>query len=237
MNGRRLPIISAVPVSERVRWFSKRSMLLHLAILIWFPGCMVAAWWQVTVALGGNVFGIVYSLEWPFFGVIGAIGWWQLVHDTPEKIQERKAKLLGLPGGGGSGTTQPERWVRRSADPRSDAELAAMALGLIPEVVREAGREPLPEPAAVPANPAPSMPSLLDLISSGPDSMPATSRAGEGSYVDPALPDGDATPSDAITPGEQAPDDTEDPELAAYNAYLLELALSGPQRKTWRTPV
>ena len=48
-----------------IRWFSGRALLLHLALLVWFPGCLVAMWWQVTVALAGNALGWLYAIEWP----------------------------------------------------------------------------------------------------------------------------------------------------------------------------
>jgi hypothetical protein len=72
------------------RWFAPRSLLLHLAVLIWVPGCGVAAWWQVTVALAGNALGWLYAVEWPVFAVLGVFGWWQLLHDSPETVRARR---------------------------------------------------------------------------------------------------------------------------------------------------
>jgi hypothetical protein len=74
----------------RKRWLSKKALLLHLAVIIWFPGCLVAGWWQVTVALSGNDIGYLYSVEWPIFAVLGVFGWWQLIHETDEEILARK---------------------------------------------------------------------------------------------------------------------------------------------------
>jgi hypothetical protein len=81
-----------VPTTEgsRTRWFSRRSLLLHLAVVVWVPGCGVAAWWQVTIAMSGNELGWLYAVEWPVFAVLGVLGWWQLVHDDPETIADRK---------------------------------------------------------------------------------------------------------------------------------------------------
>jgi hypothetical protein len=78
------------PARRRVRWFSRRAVLLHLAVIIWFPGCFVAMWWQVTVALGGNALGWLYAIEWPVFAVFGVIGWWQLVHDDEQTVRARR---------------------------------------------------------------------------------------------------------------------------------------------------
>lgn len=70
----------------RRRWFSKRALLLHLLLTIVFPGCLVAAWWQVTVALSGNSLGWLYSVEWPVFSIIAVITWWNLIHDDPGAV-------------------------------------------------------------------------------------------------------------------------------------------------------
>jgi hypothetical protein len=65
-------------------------MLLHLALLIWIPGCFVAMWWQITVGLAGNPLGWLYAIEWPVFAILGAVGWWQLVHDDEETVRARR---------------------------------------------------------------------------------------------------------------------------------------------------
>jgi hypothetical protein len=70
----------------RDRWLSPRAVLGHLALLIWVPGCFVAAWWQVTVAMAGNSLGWLYAVEWPAFAVFGIVVWWQLIHDDPETV-------------------------------------------------------------------------------------------------------------------------------------------------------
>jgi hypothetical protein len=95
-------------------WLSKRSLLLHLAVVIWVPGCAVAAWWQVTVAMSGDNLGWLYAVEWPIFAVLGVIGWWQLVHDDPAELEEKRRRRRSrpvpgkpLPGELGPGTPVP----------------------------------------------------------------------------------------------------------------------------------
>ncbi|MCL4423762.1 MAG: hypothetical protein M1115_11530 [Actinobacteria bacterium] len=44
--------------------------------------------------MGGNVFGYLYSVEWPVFAVLGTIAWWQLIHDDPETIRARRLQLI-----------------------------------------------------------------------------------------------------------------------------------------------
>jgi hypothetical protein len=79
------------PSSQGVRWFSRRAILFHLALLIWFPGCLLAMWWQVTVALAGNALGWLYAIEWPVFALAGVIGWWQVLHDDEQTVGRRRA--------------------------------------------------------------------------------------------------------------------------------------------------
>jgi len=74
------------------RWLSPRALLLHLAIAVFAPGCLVAGWWQATRALSGNGLSWFYSVEWPVFAVLGVVGWWQLVHEEPEVRRARKER-------------------------------------------------------------------------------------------------------------------------------------------------
>ena len=73
----------------RQRWLSRRALLLHLAVVVWFPGCLVAGWWQVNRAFDGNGLSYLYSVEWPIFAVVGVWGWWMLVHTDPETVGRR----------------------------------------------------------------------------------------------------------------------------------------------------
>ncbi len=128
----------------RERWFSRRSVSLHLAVLLFVPGCAVAAWWQINRAADGNQLSYLYSVMWPAFGLLGLFFWWMLIHTDYDSV--------GLKG-----------MLRQQA--------AAASEGVTTEAPT----------AAV--------------------TMPAAS-------------------------------DVEDPELAAYNARLADLAAQGP--KTWR---
>jgi hypothetical protein len=73
------------------QWVTPRSLLLHLAFVAIAAGCLIAGWWQVHRAMAGNGLSYLYSIEWPAFAVVAGIGWWQMVHDTPEDIAARKA--------------------------------------------------------------------------------------------------------------------------------------------------
>jgi hypothetical protein len=127
---------------------------LHLAVLVFVPGCALAAWWQINRAADGNQLSYLYSVLWPAFGILTLYFWWMLIHTDYDS-----AGLKGM-----------------------QRQQAA-----------------------------------------------ATSDGAQGTEVAPTSP-GVATPgAPAVTPFVSA---EEDPELAAYNARLAELAAQGP--KTWR---
>jgi hypothetical protein len=103
--------------------------LLHLAVVIWVPGCAVAAWWQVTVAMSGNALGWLYAVEWPVFAVLGVIGWWQLIHDDAETLEARRARRkerrAGVPAAESSVPT-PQEQVLQAAGPALTADNLAV---------------------------------------------------------------------------------------------------------------
>lgn len=74
----------------RKRWFSPRAFFLHFLLVTVVPGCFIAGWWQVNVALSGNLLSYLYSVEWPLFGILGVIAWWQLVHDERVEVEHEK---------------------------------------------------------------------------------------------------------------------------------------------------
>jgi hypothetical protein len=142
----------------REQWLSRRAISMHVGLLLFLPGCAIAAWWQVTRAFDGNGLSYLYSVEWPVFALVAVYFWWQLIHTDYERV--------GLKGS------------RRQA--------------------------------AVDA--------------SQPAQAQAPTRAQDGLSAHAAGPDTSI----------QSGADVDDPELAAYNARLAELASKGP--KTWRRP-
>jgi hypothetical protein len=84
-----------VPVAGvRERWFSRRAIGLHLAVVLWVPGCLIAGWWQVNRAFDGNGLSYLYSVEWPVFALVGIWIWWSLVHTDPETVGARAQRRL-----------------------------------------------------------------------------------------------------------------------------------------------
>ncbi|MCU1491493.1 MAG: hypothetical protein JWM85_2898 [Acidimicrobiaceae bacterium] len=103
----------------RRRWFSRRALGLHLVLLIWFPGCVLAGWWQATVAMSGNALSYLYAVEWPAFAIFGAVVWWNLIHDDPGAVGSRALRRAQRRAAAGPG----QELVRRSDE--EDPELAA----------------------------------------------------------------------------------------------------------------
>jgi hypothetical protein len=81
------------PVTER-RWTSRRALVLHAVILVWVPGCAVATWWQVGIALSGDKLGWIYTFMWPCFALFGLVLWWNLIHDDPDTVGARGLRRL-----------------------------------------------------------------------------------------------------------------------------------------------
>ncbi|MHB1711552.1 MAG: hypothetical protein ACYCV7_09135 [Acidimicrobiales bacterium] len=121
----------------RDRWFSARAMLFHLLVAIIVPGCLIAWWWQVHVALSGNVLAWAYAVEWPIFAVIAVVGWWHLIHEDPADAAARRRgpSGRGLAPSSGPAATGPSRQSGAnemvaepgSATPSPDAWRAARA--------------------------------------------------------------------------------------------------------------
>jgi hypothetical protein len=134
----------------RERWLSRRALWLHVSVLVFVPGCALAAWWQINRAADGNQLSYLYSVLWPAFGLLGLYFWWMLIHTDYDS-----AGLKGM-----------QRQQAAAASTDVEATEAAS-----------------PTPAVM-------------------------------------------APQASIVSAE------EEPELAAYNARLAELAAQGP--KTWR---
>lgn len=81
-------------LSTSSRWLRPRALIAHLSLFVWFPGCLVAGWWQVTVATAGNSLAYLYAVEWPIFAIFGVVLWWNVIHDDPETHGNRRLKAL-----------------------------------------------------------------------------------------------------------------------------------------------
>ncbi len=79
------------------RWISPRALFAHLLLLIFFPGCLVAGWWQATVAFSGNGLSYLYAFEWPVFAIFSTVLWWNFLHDEPGTYGKEKLVALRRP--------------------------------------------------------------------------------------------------------------------------------------------
>lgn len=105
----------------RARWLSRRAITLHVSVVLWVPGCLLAGWWQVTRALDGNGLSYLYSVEWPAFALVGVWMWWSLVHTDPENVGARaQRRMQAARARAGVTPVSPER-----RPDQEDAELAA----------------------------------------------------------------------------------------------------------------
>lgn len=207
---------------------SPRALGLHLLLLVVTSGCLMAAWWQVHRAMQGNTLSYLYSVEWPAFAVVAVIGWWQLVHDTPEDIARRKAYHAKMRAASAEvvARTLPRsaRAITVSSSDLRPALSGPTSVGRLADGLRS-----LPPSAWGTAEVRASSVSEKALAV-GPErieSAPLAAHPLEGLQkfdgpLEAALldSDGDGEPQDPMT---------------AYNRYLASLAVNG-KPKTWRNP-
>lgn len=96
------------------KFFTPGWLGLHLIALVLIGCFMLAGWWQLTRAQGGNLQSWAYVIEWPMFAIFVVAMWVRMVRD----------ELRGDTG------EKPPVTPRRSApyaeiDEGNDVELAA----------------------------------------------------------------------------------------------------------------
>ena len=213
------------------QWTKPRSLMLHALFLVIAGGCLIAMWWQVNRAMQGNTLSYLYSVEWPAIAVVVGIGWWQLVHDTPEDIAQRKEFH--------------ERMRQASAEVVART-LPRSALAVTVDSQQVGGRALGPSgPRGVPAATAAGAITSLAGGAAGTGGTPGTGGAagiGGALVIEPNLLPAGRAPVGLATSGEAdvrllEPDDAGEPadELTEYNRYLAGLAVRG-RAKTWRNP-
>ena len=104
-------------------------MSLHLAVLVFVPGCALAAWWQITRAADGNQLSYLYSVMWPAFGILSVYFWWMLIHtdfdDVGLKGMRRQQEAAAADDGGTTAVSPPTPEVPAPVLAVEDPELAA----------------------------------------------------------------------------------------------------------------
>jgi hypothetical protein len=104
---------------------------LHVAVLVFVPGCALAAWWQINRAESGNQLSYLYSVMWPAFGILSIYFWWMLIHTDFDNVglkgmrrqQAAEAAADADPDAASPSAFDPPRETTPVAD--EDAELAA----------------------------------------------------------------------------------------------------------------
>lgn len=90
------------------RWFSPRSILLHVAVVVVAGGCAWLCDWQYHRAIGGNGLSWAYVFEWPFFGCCAIYLWWDIIHHPDKRApvmwatSHRVSSAAGSIGGSSS---------------------------------------------------------------------------------------------------------------------------------------
>jgi hypothetical protein len=136
------------------QWITPRSLLLHLAFVVIAAGCLIAAWWQVHRAMAGNTLSYLYSIEWPAFAVVAGIGWWQMFHDTPEDIAQRKEHHARVRA---ASAAVVARTLPRSALALTVDSTEAGPAALPPPTARAIGTGDEQAPGLVPVRPVPAI--------------------------------------------------------------------------------
>ncbi len=96
------------------RWFSARSLGLHLVWALIVAGCAIAGFWQLGRATGGNTLSWAYTFEWPAFAIVATIGWWQMIHDDPADRAARRRQHIE------ARAAHPETVIARRVEDESD---------------------------------------------------------------------------------------------------------------------
>jgi hypothetical protein len=197
------------------QWSKPRSLGLHALYLLIGGGCLIAMWWQVHRAMEGNILSYLYSVEWPVIAIVVGIGWWQLVHDTPEDIARRHEYHVRMRA---ASAEVVARTLPRSARALTVAseEVTGRALG-----TAGAGTRAIPATSSRAIGGTPGgIPGASAVVPVGAP----LARADGGDPFDDRLLD----PDDGLDGG------AED-EMTEYNRYLAALAIKG-RPKTWRNP-
>ncbi len=63
------------------RFFTPGWLGLHLVAIVLIGVFLLAGWWQLTRAQGGNLQSWAYVIEWPMFGVFVVAMWVRMVRD------------------------------------------------------------------------------------------------------------------------------------------------------------
>ena len=119
----------------RERWLSRRALWLHLSVLVFVPGCAVAAWWQINRAADGNQLSYLYSVLWPAFGLLGLYFWWMLIHTDYETVglkgMQRQQAAVAQPDAEATEDAPPMPAVAAPTAPVSKTRLSTVVFATL----------------------------------------------------------------------------------------------------------
>jgi hypothetical protein len=189
------------------QWVTPRALVLHLAFLAIAAGCLTAGWWQINRAMQGNTLSYLYSVEWPAFVVVAGIGWWQMVHDTPEDIAERRRfrEQMRVASAEVVARTLPRSAFAISADSRDSLGRVLASGDPAPAQLRSGADDDAVEDGR----------GFAAALARNETSLVPTEEEAKLLTPDPELDGSD--------------------EMTQYNRYLALLAVKG-KSKTWRNP-
>ena len=108
------------------RYFTPRTIGMHVTLLVLLPLFAWLTWWQLGRALGGNTLSWAYTFEWPLFACYAVYVWWQLIHDRTAAVSRAAAASDGEESGGG-GRREPG-WALTGGRRRNVAIAAGSAV-------------------------------------------------------------------------------------------------------------
>jgi hypothetical protein len=97
------------------RFFTPGWLGLHLIAVLLIGAFLLAGWWQLVRAQGGNLQSWAYVIEWPLFAVFVVAMWIRMVRD----------ELNGDERPSGQGVAPPAERGVPTYDDEDDEELAA----------------------------------------------------------------------------------------------------------------
>ncbi|HKH87520.1 MAG TPA: hypothetical protein VKA05_01800 [Acidimicrobiales bacterium] len=110
-------------------WWSRRAIVLHVALALAVPSFLAMGFWQLRRALSGNMLSWAYTFEWPFFAAYATWMWWKLLHDTEAEPAESMGSAEAEDDAAAAGATAAvsNHVPRDDFDPydERDPELAA----------------------------------------------------------------------------------------------------------------
>lgn len=100
------------------RFFTPGWLGLHLIAIVLIGVFLLAGWWQLTRAQGGNLQSWAYVIEWPMFSVFVVAMWVRMIRD---ELRGETAETAAP-----RGSLFPDRVAPANViDDEDDAELAA----------------------------------------------------------------------------------------------------------------